>query len=93
MGASGNDRADFLDEVCGADPDLRSQVDLPLADTLTTLTTTLADATVVDQPPGDEEVLPYAELLQRLGQSEGALRTAVSRLRARWRKRLCEWVY
>jgi RNA polymerase sigma factor (sigma-70 family) len=41
---------------------------------------------------GEEDVLPYSELSKRLGQSEGALRTAVSRLRARWRKRLRELV-
>lgn len=35
-----------------------------------------------------DDVLPYAELAGRLGRSEGALRTAVSRLRGRWRKRL-----
>lgn len=36
--------------------------------------------------------LPYAELAPRLGMSEGALRTAASRLRARWRRRLRELV-
>jgi RNA polymerase sigma-70 factor (ECF subfamily) len=36
----------------------------------------------------EDEVLPYAELSRRLGQSEGALRTAASRLRSRWRKQL-----
>jgi len=41
---------------------------------------------------GDDDVLPYPELAGRLGQSEGALRTAVSRLRGRWRKRLRELV-
>lgn len=41
---------------------------------------------------GEEAVLPYPDLAQRLGQTEGALRTAVSRLRARWRKRLRELV-
>lgn len=40
----------------------------------------------------EDDVLPYAELSQRLGQSEGALRTAASRLRSRWRKRLRELV-
>jgi RNA polymerase sigma factor (sigma-70 family) len=38
------------------------------------------------------DVLPYAELSRRVGQSEGALRTAASRLRSRWRKRLRELV-
>ncbi len=42
---------------------------------------------------GDDDVLPYPELSRRLGQSEGALRTAASRLRSRWRKRLRELVY
>ncbi len=41
---------------------------------------------------GEDEALPYSELSQRLGQSEGALRTAASRLRARWRERLRELV-
>ena len=41
---------------------------------------------------GGDEVLPYSELSRRLGQREGALRTAVSRLRARWRERLRELV-
>jgi RNA polymerase sigma-70 factor (ECF subfamily) len=41
---------------------------------------------------GEDDVLPYSELSRRLGQSEGALRTAASRLRSRWRKRLCELV-
>ena len=41
---------------------------------------------------GGDDVLPYSELSRRLGQSEGALRTAASRLRARWRKRLRELV-
>ena len=41
---------------------------------------------------GGDDVLPYSELSRRLGQSEGALRTAVSRLRARWRQRLRELV-
>jgi RNA polymerase sigma factor (sigma-70 family) len=41
---------------------------------------------------GDEEVHPYSQLAQRLGQSEGALRTAATRLRSRWRKRLRELV-
>jgi RNA polymerase sigma factor (sigma-70 family) len=36
--------------------------------------------------------VPYVELSRRLGQSEGALRTALSRLRARWRSRLRELV-
>jgi RNA polymerase sigma-70 factor (ECF subfamily) len=39
-----------------------------------------------------DEVLPYSELSQRLGKSEGALRTATSRLRDRWRKLLRELV-
>ncbi len=41
---------------------------------------------------GDDDVPPYAELSRRLGRSEGALRTAASRLRSRWRKRLRELV-
>ncbi len=41
---------------------------------------------------GDVEVLPYAELSRQLGQSEGALRTAATRMRARWRKRIRELV-
>jgi RNA polymerase sigma factor (sigma-70 family) len=41
---------------------------------------------------GDDEALPYRDLAQRLGRSEGALRTAASRLRARWRERLRELV-
>ncbi len=41
---------------------------------------------------GEDDVLPYSDLAQRLGQSEGALRTAASRLRTRWRKRLRELV-
>ncbi len=36
--------------------------------------------------------VPYGELSQRLDQSEAALRTALSRLRARWRARLREIV-
>ena len=36
--------------------------------------------------------VPYRELSQRLSQSEAALHTAVSRLRARWRERLRELV-
>ena len=36
--------------------------------------------------------MPYRELSQRLDQSEAALRTALSRLRARWRERLRELV-
>ena len=40
----------------------------------------------------EDDVLPYSELSRRLGQSEGALRTAASRLRSRWRKRLRELV-
>ncbi len=41
---------------------------------------------------GDDAVLPYSELSQRLDRSEGSLRTAVSRLRSRWRGRLRELV-
>ncbi len=41
---------------------------------------------------GEDDVLPYAELSRRLGKSEGALRTAVSRLRDRWRRRVRELV-
>lgn len=40
----------------------------------------------------EEEVLPYRELAERLGKREGALRTAASRLRARWRDRIHELV-
>ncbi len=36
--------------------------------------------------------VPYDELSRRLGRSEAALRTALSRLRARWRTRLREVV-
>ncbi len=36
----------------------------------------------------DPARLPYAELSRTLGQSEGALRTAASRLRGRWREKL-----
>ena len=39
--------------------------------------------------PGD---VPYRELSRQLNQSEAALRTALSRLRARWRTRLRELV-
>lgn len=41
---------------------------------------------------GEDDVLPYSELSRRLGQSEGALRTAASRLRDRWRNRLRQLV-
>jgi len=41
---------------------------------------------------GGDGVLPYSELSRRLGRSEGALRTAVSRLRSRWRERLGQLV-
>ncbi len=41
---------------------------------------------------GEDDAPPYSELSRRLGQSEGALRTAASRLRSRWRKRLRELV-
>ncbi|MCB1035390.1 MAG: sigma-70 family RNA polymerase sigma factor [Acidobacteria bacterium] len=41
---------------------------------------------------GGEEDLPYAALSQRLGRSEGALRTAASRLRSRWRMKLRQLV-
>ncbi len=40
----------------------------------------------------EDEVPPYAELSRRLDQSPGALRTAASRLRSRWRKRIRELV-
>jgi RNA polymerase sigma factor (sigma-70 family) len=40
----------------------------------------------------DDETLPYRDLAQKLGRSEGALRAAASRLRARWRERLRELV-
>ena len=36
--------------------------------------------------------VPYQKLSQQLGQSEPAIRTALSRLRARWRTRLRELV-
>ena len=39
-----------------------------------------------------DDALPYPELAARTGRSEGSLRTAVSRLRARWRERLRELV-
>ena len=41
---------------------------------------------------GEGDALPYSELAERLGQSEGALRTAASRLRTRWRKRIRDLV-
>jgi RNA polymerase sigma-70 factor (ECF subfamily) len=41
---------------------------------------------------GDADAAPFSELSRRLGQSEGALRTALFRLRARWRDRLRELV-
>lgn len=41
---------------------------------------------------GGDDVLPYSELARHLGRSEGALRTAASRLRHRWRRRLRELV-
>ncbi len=40
----------------------------------------------------DHGDVPYTELARRLSQSEAALRTALSRLRARWRDRLRELV-
>ncbi len=40
----------------------------------------------------DSDRVPYAELSERLNQREGALRTALSRLRTRWRARLRELV-
>ena len=36
----------------------------------------------------DGAAVPYSELADQLGQSEGALRTALSRLRSRWRQQL-----
>ena len=36
----------------------------------------------------DEELLPYSELSRRLGMSEGALRSAVFRLRRRWQEQI-----
>lgn len=36
----------------------------------------------------DDGLLPYAELSRRLGQSEGALRSAVFRLRRRWQEQI-----
>lgn len=41
---------------------------------------------------GEDAVLPYSELSRRLDLSEGALRTAASRLRSRWRGRIRELV-
>jgi len=41
---------------------------------------------------GGDDALPYSELARRFDQTEGALRTAVSRLRGRWRERLRELV-
>ena len=41
---------------------------------------------------GTDQTLPYSELAERLGQSEGALRTAVSRLRSRWQQQIRELV-
>lgn len=38
------------------------------------------------------ESVDYPALAERLGQSEGSLRTAVSRLRSRWRQRLRQYV-
>ena len=40
----------------------------------------------------DSARVPYAELAERLNQREGAMRTALSRLRTRWRARLRELV-
>ena len=40
----------------------------------------------------DVAAVPYADLAPRLGRSEAALRTALSRLRARWRTRVRELV-
>ena len=40
----------------------------------------------------DSGGVPYRELSRQLDQSEAALRTALSRLRARWRDRLRELV-
>jgi RNA polymerase sigma-70 factor (ECF subfamily) len=40
----------------------------------------------------EDGLLPYAELSHRLGKSEGALRTAVSRLRHRWRDQVRQLV-
>ena len=41
---------------------------------------------------GESDALPYAELARRLERSEGALRTAATRLRSRWRNRIRELV-
>ena len=41
---------------------------------------------------GGETVLPYSELATELQMTEGALRTAVFRLRQRWRERLRQLV-
>jgi RNA polymerase sigma factor (sigma-70 family) len=41
---------------------------------------------------GDDDTIPYADLSRRLGQSQGSLRTATSRLRSRWSRRLRELV-
>ena len=40
----------------------------------------------------DDGLLPYSELSRKLGLSEGALRTAVSRLRSRWREQIRQLV-
>ena len=40
----------------------------------------------------DDGLLPYAELARRLGQSEGALRSAVFRLRRRWQRKIRQLV-
>ena len=40
----------------------------------------------------EADAVPYGDLSRRLGRSEAALRTAVSRLRARWRTRVRELV-
>ena len=40
----------------------------------------------------DHDLLPYSELARQLGRSEVALRSAVSRLRSRWRDQVRELV-
>ena len=40
----------------------------------------------------DAAAVPYGDLARRLGRSEPALRTALSRLRARWRTRVRQLV-
>jgi RNA polymerase sigma factor (sigma-70 family) len=41
---------------------------------------------------GDQQTVPYAELAEQFGRSQGTLRTAVSRLRSRWGGRIRDLV-